>query len=403
MRIHLKPGLALVRRGPTSAQIGLEERHGLVLDGLTDADLGLLDQLTAGVDETRPPPGARVEAADAQARRLRRAQLIDLLTETGVLVRARSPRSALGALGHRRPRLTPDAAAWSLVHRGPTDGWDLLAARTAAVVEIDGAGRLGLTLAGTLAAAGVGTVRVRANGRITSADVCPAGARPDDVGLPTRDAARRAVARGRADPLPTGPRPADDQVDDPANDSADDSAEGSAEDERRPDLVVLIDRLAADSTRADRLLAADVPHLSVLVRETTVLVGPLVRPGQGACLRCLDLHRSDRDRQWPIVLAQLLSAATAGRAPREETSIAQLAASLAALQVLGQLDGRSVPASVGATLEVELPDGLIARRPWPTHPSCGCSGLPDTPPGPTRPPDRAPGGRGEPATSRMAR
>jgi hypothetical protein len=27
---------------------------------------------------------------------------------------------------------------------------------------------------------------------------------------------------------------------------------------------------------------------------------------------------------------------------------------------------------VGATLEIELPDGLIARRSWPAHPGCGC-------------------------------
>ncbi|HEX2807495.1 MAG TPA: TOMM precursor leader peptide-binding protein, partial [Kineosporiaceae bacterium] len=138
------------------------------------------------------------------------------------------------------------------------------------------------------------------------------------------------------------------------------------------DLVVLIDRGAADAAAADPVLAQDVPHLSVVVRESSILVGPLVVPGHGPCLRCLDLHRSERDPQWPLVLAQLVSSAAARSAPRAETASAHVAAGLAALQVLGQLDGRHTPSALGATLEIELPDGLISRRPWPAHPACGC-------------------------------
>jgi hypothetical protein len=117
-----------------------------------------------------------------------------------------------------------------------------------------------------------------------------------------------------------------------------------------------------------------------VVREATIVVGPLVVPGAGACLRCLDLHRADRDPLWPRVLAQLLPA----RGPQEVAS-AQLAASLAALQVLGHLDGVHRPAALGATLEVELPDGLVSRREWPAHAACGCTWPPSAPQGP--PPD----------------
>jgi bacteriocin biosynthesis cyclodehydratase domain-containing protein len=138
------------------------------------------------------------------------------------------------------------------------------------------------------------------------------------------------------------------------------------------DLVVLMCRAAADAGAAQPLVARDVPHLVVVVRETSVQVGPLVDPGHGPCLRCLDLHRGDRDPQWPLVLAQLLSPRTTRAAPREETATARLAASLAALQVVGHLDGRRTPAAHGATLECDLPDGLVSRRPWPVHPACGC-------------------------------
>jgi bacteriocin biosynthesis cyclodehydratase domain-containing protein len=139
-----------------------------------------------------------------------------------------------------------------------------------------------------------------------------------------------------------------------------------------PDLVVLVHGSAADSTEAAGLVTAGLPHLAVVVRERGVLVGPLVLPGRSPCLRCLDLQRADRDPAWPRVLAQLTG--RGGRVP-EETASALLAASLAALQVLGHLDGRRRPAALAATLEVELPDGLVSRRPWVSHPSCGCTSL----------------------------
>jgi len=110
-------------------------------------------------------------------------------------------------------------------------------------------------------------------------------------------------------------------------------------------------------------------------------------PGQGPCLRCLDLHRTDRDPLWPVVLAQAL----AERPVPEETASSQLAAALAALQVLAQLDGGADrhastpgsptrPAAFAATLEIELPEGLVSRREWPAHPSCGCTWPPRSPP-----------------------
>jgi bacteriocin biosynthesis cyclodehydratase domain-containing protein len=151
-----------------------------------------------------------------------------------------------------------------------------------------------------------------------------------------------------------------------------------------PDLVVLVEPDAADALGALDLLDAAVPHLSVVIREATIVVGPLVIPGRACCLRCLDLHRGDRDPVWPRLLAQLLSRRRTGDSETvEETASAQLAACLAALQVLGHLDGFHRPASLGATLEVELPDGLVSRRPWPAHPRCDCgagSTEPDTSP-----------------------
>ena len=365
MRIQLKPGLPLLSRGPSTVQIGVEPRHGTLVDGLTPADHELLAELATGVDDSRLalPPDAGSTPVAGIDRILRARMLVSLLSDTGVLQRSTSGRAALVRLAGSRPRLTPDAAAWSIVHPAVGDGWELLARRRAATVELRGSGRTALMLAGTLAAAGVGTVRLLTDDAVTAADVGPGGALPTDVGGRTRQVAARIVARatGRsAEPSEVTSEPASDPT--PAT-----------EPEPGPpaDLVVLVERAAADPTLGDRLLAADLPHLSVVVRETSVVVGPLVVPGRSACLRCLDLHRTERDPQWPLVLAQLRQP-DAPRLPREETALAQVAAGVAALQVLGHLDGHGTPTAIGAPLEVELPDGLTCRRPWPAHPSCGC-------------------------------
>src|SRR5205814_1262273 len=55
-----------------------------------------------------------------------------------------------------------------------------------------------------------------------------------------------------------------------------------------------------------------VAHITVTVRDGAVVVGPLVPPAGSPCLRCVDLHRVDRDPAWPALAAQL---ATADPAP----------------------------------------------------------------------------------------
>jgi bacteriocin biosynthesis cyclodehydratase domain-containing protein len=351
VHIQLKAGLRTVWRGPGSVQIGVSTARGTVLEGLTASDARLLERLRGGIDL---PLGERPRTARATRER----DLIQLLHEAGVLV----------AIAHDQPRSTevagsdrlgPDAALWSVVHDGAGDGWPLLAARAQCRVVVGGAGRLGASLAAVLAAAGVGQICLVDGGQVVPADLAPGAAQRSDLGRSRQDAAADAVRRAgghasRADSVASAVLDRDGAL--------------------RTDLAVLVEYAAADAPAADPLLAADVPHLSVVIREDDVVVGPLVRPGSGPCLRCLDLHRTDRDPAWPSILAQLLGPGTAVRERRltEECATATVAAGLAALQVLAHLDGIDQPASAGATLEIEPPDGLIARRIWPAHRSCGC-------------------------------
>jgi bacteriocin biosynthesis cyclodehydratase domain-containing protein len=353
MQLQIKSGLRRVWREAGTLQIGLSQRRGTVLAGLTAADLAVLEQLRDGID------AAVLEQSEEGPPAARRRELVKLLAEAGVLVGTGVTRPAREGLGGAAARLVPDAAVWSVVHADVGDGWRLLAARAGRRVVIAGAGRLGSTLATTLAAAGVGEITVSDQGRVTAGDLTPAGAGPPDLGRPREEAALDAVRRigSRAE-------------------SGAGAARREAAEPSRPDLIVLIEHGAADATAAGHLVSTDQPHLSVVIREDDVVVGPLVRPGSGPCLRCLDLHRGDRDPAWPSVLAQVLRPATGTPRP-EETATSTLAAGLVALQVLAHLDGATEPASAGATLEIELPDGLIARRSWPAHPRCGCHWPPD--------------------------
>jgi bacteriocin biosynthesis cyclodehydratase domain-containing protein len=104
------------------------------------------------------------------------------------------------------------------------------------------------------------------------------------------------------------------------------------------------------------------------------VVGPLVRPGRTACLRCLDLTRAALDPAWPLILAQL-----AGRTPDPSACDAALAAAVAAqaaAQALAHLDRgpacESALPTENGTLELVLPGWQWRRRTWPRHPACGC-------------------------------
>lgn len=349
MRLRLRPGLHRVRREPCTVQIGLGD-HACVIDGLTGDDLHLLEDLDAEV-------GVEVDTVETvHPERPRALELIRLLAEADLLVPADDggpgcPSAVPGRPappGAIHPRLLPDAEAWTLTHPRCSDGRRLVTARAARHVLVQGQGRVAWTIAAALASAGV-SVRVECvDGPVTDADVTALGTLETDVGRPrtrmAEDLVRRVSCLSPATRPPEAPW----------------------------DLVVPVDHAAADSPSADRWLVGDIPHLSVVVRETDVVVGPLVIPGATPCLRCLDLHRAEADPGWGRVLAQLVGGSRRGRVPAQESLLAVLAAHVAALQVLALIDGHARPAALGATLEVRLPQGLVRRRRWPAHPECGC-------------------------------
>ncbi|MEV0030938.1 hypothetical protein [Nocardia sp. NPDC050793] len=138
---------------------------------------------------------------------------------------------------------------------------------------------------------------------------------------------------------------------------------------RAPDLVVLADTVVTDPRLASELVLQRIPHLSVRIRDGRGIVGPLVLPGETSCLRCADLTRVDYDADWPHLAAQLLG--RVGHAsPAAIAATAALA--LGELEAILDCSPRRPPATLDATLELDLDSHLLQRRYWAPHAACGC-------------------------------
>ena len=329
MRPALKAGLLPVWRDRETVQIGIDPRRAVALTGLGRA-AGVLRLLDGSRDREQVVAAARAQGIPGPVTE----RILTLLAAGGVLDDL--PVAALRSLPQeRRRRLAAELAACSLA-RGHSDaGATALARRDAARVRIHGEGRIPAAIADILVTSGVGQVTVA--GR-------------------TARATRRAGARGG--------RPGKSR-----------DSRGRSAGAPLPDLAILVGFAAVAGGQGQdlpgRLMAAGVPHLAVRAEEAIGVVGPLVRPGMTACLRCLDLTRAGLDPAWPLILAQL--ARRAPDPPACDAALAAAVAAQAAAQSLACLDrGYAAHPAENGTLELVLPGWQWRRRTWPRHPACGC-------------------------------
>jgi bacteriocin biosynthesis cyclodehydratase domain-containing protein len=336
VRPLLHPSLVSAWRDSTTLQVGVSPGRAVILGGLGPAELAVL----RGMDGKNDVATLRALAVAAGGDTATADRVVDLLIESGAAVDGELLDSPDRCAAHQ----APDRASLSLVDRSADDGRSSFAARRRKHVEVVGAGRVGAAVARLLAAGGIGDVDVDDQALVTAADVSPAAHPAGNVGIARTRSLHPHLGQG------SGFR----SVERPA-----------------PDFVVLApDSGFAQSWLTDALLRAGTPHLLVQVTEVTGVVGPLVVPGVSACLRCLDLHRTDRDPGWPTILNQ--AARKPPSSPACDASVATAVAGLASAQTLAYLDGYDVAAASG-TIELELPYGLPRRRSWKPHPECGCT------------------------------
>ncbi len=140
-----------------------------------------------------------------------------------------------------------------------------------------------------------------------------------------------------------------------------------------PPLVVVLGAMALDPRSGDPWLRSGIPHLPVVVEGLRATVGPLVEPTlTGPCLWCLDLHRTDRDASWPVVLAQVCGSPSdvvhRDAVPDTDPALVQLVAGCIALFARRLAGSDSLPA--GVAVELSLPWPRMDHRRWTKHPRC---------------------------------
>jgi hypothetical protein len=339
---RLHPSARVLWRSPTQVQFELGSRR-LIVDGVdTEVMQALVGRPAdpAATRATTPSPGT--SATTPRAITDLRARLV----QAGMLWPA-TPDVDWDEDARRRPprpRLATELAALS-TYAGESAA-DVLAARQHSSVTVLGTGRPGPHIAAILSAAGVGRINLVATSPARLQHAVPGGLAPSDEGTPLATAAQHAMTRvaPEADCLPA-----------PFGEPT--------------DLVVLADDEPTEADRRDALHARRRAHLLVRLGGDHGAVGPLVLPGLTGCLRCVDLHRLDRDPAWTALAVQLSVPHRSSGA--SEVALATVIAGTAAQQALDFLDGRH-PDTVEGTLEMHRPDYRVRRRSWPSHPECDC-------------------------------
>ncbi len=331
----VRPGVVLLHRpgrpGTSSIQLGLDPERAVRLD----VPAASCDAVLAGLDGTRTTGEVLAAAVARGADPAVARGLLDRLYDAGLLVDARTWLAWTRDWDDtERGRRLPDLHAWDR----HADVTEVVERRRTASVRILGAGRVGSAVALLLGAAGVGRLEVLDTAVVTAADLTPYGYRADQVGQ-ARGSALRELAGAAV-----------------------------ATSARQAEAVVLCpDTREPDRDTVAGLVRAGLPHLLVRCGDLGGTAGPFVLPGRTACIRCTDLHRTDRDPAWPVLLSQLTGAT--GAVP--DTVLAAQLAAFAAAQVLHWLAG-DVPATAGSTVDVALTGGTSHSRQWPPHPYCGC-------------------------------
>ncbi|MBG6212994.1 MAG: hypothetical protein LH475_00950 [Cryobacterium sp.] len=137
-----------------------------------------------------------------------------------------------------------------------------------------------------------------------------------------------------------------------------------------PELAVLVGQYVLSPERHGHWLRRDIPHLPVVFSDSAARVGPLVEPGLGPCLTCLELAHVDDDPAWPAMACQLAPRQAPSETPRLSFEVAARVAGL----VQDRLEtGRS--AVFARSLRIDAATGTITRSVHRLHERCGCQAL----------------------------
>ncbi len=330
--MRINPGLQVLSLVEDVIQIGTGQRARWIT-GLSDDEKRFVLSLGQDVRASSPADGDEPGPA-------RRAEILSMLAP--VLLDSPTSLTSQPVAGHGLgERLLPDVLAWSASYR--MDAVEVLRHRTEARVAVHGCGRMGQLLAHILAAAGVGGLLLIDPDPIDAGDL---GAGTTGI---TSVGSGRARATARAlQPIYPQLRVAETAVRGPAAEPL--------------DIAVVVS--GGNLPRLDTL-TEDASMLPVLFTDTGMNLGPLCLPGLTMCARCAW-------EQCDPTLHMLPESTGIGAVPRPESSLAALAAGMAAMQVLMVLDRINIPSAAGSMIMCDLPTGSTTSVPAKARPHCRC-------------------------------
>ena len=273
MRPVLKAGLRAVWRDRDTLQIGVDPRRAVALSGMSDA--GRVISLLDGSRDWAGVVAAARNAGDLGQDRAAGAGAAGGRGRAERPAAGHAERADAGGPGPDRDRAGDRVVDLRRHRTGVRGRWRGGGWRSSGCMGPVGSGR---PWPGCWPRRAWARSSAEDGGPAGPQDLSPAGLGLADLDLPRADGVVRVISRIAPDVQ-------------------------TADLGERPDLAVLTQ--TAGPAEAAELTRAGIAHLAVAGVEGVAVVGPLVRPGRSACLRCLDLARSERDPAWPLILAQL--------------------------------------------------------------------------------------------------
>lgn len=254
--------------------------------------------------------------------------------------------------GFKGERLAPDHHALTKLYR--RDATPFLSARADAVVRLVGLGRVGAVVAQSLAPAGIGTLLLDDDVKVSAVDVGPGPYKLTDIGMSRAVAVRRSLSQTTPGFRGHVVRPMGT----------------NRGDFRAVDLTIVSGSGPIPAATVATLMSDDLPHLLATTQGTIGRVGPLVVPGQGACADCVQA-------QLPPAVALTaeedpVDSATKQPPGEPEVSLALRVAGAVVDSALIYLDGARRAAAQSALLTLTLGRATQRVQRFLPDPGCGC-------------------------------
>ncbi|MFM5904793.1 MAG: hypothetical protein ACKORF_01650 [Micrococcales bacterium] len=354
MVLKLNSHQQVLWRSPETMQIGLGDSQ-VTLQNVTSGQERFIDALSVGIANNQVDAVAKQSKLPAEQARELLSRLQPLLLQPAPPLTL--PKRFAPKPGEPDFEPTAPAQAFTEVIRASlnhqVEAQLVMNERALRVVHIDSLDKTGLLLLDGLAAAGVGTVVTHDSELVGATDLGPDGFPTGLAGHTRFDAASLILEASQTSTrLVRGEKLKDRQLD-------------------RVDLAVLVGQQVLNPKRYSRWVNRQVPHLSLIFTTDGLEVSPVVTSGKTACLYCQHLWAQQRDSDWPVISAQLLTSSLVF----DDVSSRLLGCGLVLQNALWSLD--SVGGFRGSRTEVtgfvySQKTGQLTLEKWKPHKDCAC-------------------------------